>query len=239
MSERPGDDRPYAEWPSAIRGATSWVASATSEPTRVLPDGCMDLLWMDGRAWVAGPDTHAALISRPAGAPIAGLRFAPGHGPRAVGVPARELRDLRVPLDQVWEAREVRRLTDALAAGDRPTEVLEAEARRRILAGTAAARDEVLAVDDLVAALRRGTSVSELAAAAGWSARHLRRRCDDAFGYGPKLLARILRLQRSLALARRGVRFADVAARTGYSDQAHLARDVRALAGVPLGQLVS
>nr|WP_230416296.1 helix-turn-helix domain-containing protein [Micromonospora tarapacensis] len=53
------------------------------------------------------------------------------------------------------------------------------------------------------------------------------------FGYGPKTLARILRMRRALALARTGVPLAEVAARTGYADQAHLTRDTRALTGLP------
>jgi AraC-like DNA-binding protein len=51
------------------------------------------------------------------------------------------------------------------------------------------------------------------------------------------MLARILRLGDALALARRGVSLATVAASCGYADQAHLADDVRALAGTTLGQL--
>ena len=39
-------------------------------------------------------------------------------------------------------------------------------------------------------------------------------------------------------MARSGVDFADAAARSGYADQAHLARDVKALAGVSLTQLI-
>ncbi|MBO1418112.1 helix-turn-helix domain-containing protein, partial [Streptomyces sp. FH025] len=56
---------------------------------------------------------------------------------------------------------------------------------------------------------------------------------------GPKTLARILRLQRALGLARAGVPLADTAARTGYADQSHLAREVRELAGVPVTVLLS
>ncbi|MGB3055197.1 MAG: helix-turn-helix domain-containing protein, partial [Acidimicrobiales bacterium] len=65
----------------------------------------------------------------------------------------------------------------------------------------------------------------------------LHRRSLIAFGYGPKVLARILRLQRALALARDGSSFAAAAVDSGYTDQAHLAREVRALAGAPLTQL--
>jgi AraC-like DNA-binding protein len=59
-----------------------------------------------------------------------------------------------------------------------------------------------------------------------------------AFGYGAKTLARILRMSRALDLARQGVPPAVVAADTGYADQSHLSREVRALAGVPLGNLL-
>lgn len=41
------------------------------------------------------------------------------------------------------------------------------------------------------------------------------------------------------AAGREGVSFAATAARAGYADQAHLAREVRAVAGVPLGRLVA
>ncbi|GEL19666.1 hypothetical protein [Pseudonocardia asaccharolytica] len=40
-------------------------------------------------------------------------------------------------------------------------------------------------------------------------------------------------------LADAGVPAAEAAARTGYADQPHLSREVRALAGVPLGQLLA
>ncbi|MGV9612777.1 helix-turn-helix domain-containing protein, partial [Nocardia xishanensis] len=62
------------------------------------------------------------------------------------------------------------------------------------------------------------------------------RRSLAAFGYGPKMLARILRLQRALAVASAGTPPADTAIAAGYADQAHLARDMRELAGMPLGE---
>ena len=47
------------------------------------------------------------------------------------------------------------------------------------------------------------------------------------------------RLHRAPALARAGRPFAAAAATCGYADQAHLARDVRALAGARLTDLVA
>ena len=52
-------------------------------------------------------------------------------------------------------------------------------------------------------------------------------------GIGPKQLARVARLQRAVALLQGGSgSLAAEAAALGYFDQAHMARDFRALAGV-------
>ncbi|NEC53493.1 helix-turn-helix domain-containing protein, partial [Actinospica acidiphila] len=90
----------------------------------------------------------------------------------------------------------------------------------------------------LVAALDAGRPVAGTADSLGLGARQLHRRSLAAFGYGPKTLARILRLRRALALAYAGVPFAETAARAGYADQPHLSREVRSLTGVALRELV-
>jgi AraC-like DNA-binding protein len=72
----------------------------------------------------------------------------------------------------------------------------------------------------------------------GFSERHLHRQCVAKFGYGPKTLHRVLRFNQAMSLAYDGVAFADVAQRTGYADQAHLSREVKALAGATLSALV-
>ncbi len=81
------------------------------------------------------------------------------------------------------------------------------------------------------AAAAVGTPVTAIAGRAGLSARTLQRRCHARFGYGPQHLARVLRLQRALALRRAGRAWAVAAADAGYVDQPHLARECRALTG--------
>ena len=105
------------------------------------------------------------------------------------------------------------------------------------MAERAAPVDPVLRA--LVTRLDAGRPVAATADELGLGARQLHRRSLVAFGYGPKTLARILRLRRALALARSGVPYAETAARSGFADQAHLARDVRELAGLPLGRLLA
>jgi AraC-like DNA-binding protein len=162
-----------------------------------------------------------------------GLRFASGFGPSVLGVPAKELTDRRVDLSAIWPSATVRRFEDRLDASEEPARILEA-----IAIGARQEDHRGPAIAETVRQLRSGTPISHVADALGFSERHLRRWSLEVFGYGPKTLARILRLNGAIDLARSGLRFADVAADAGYADQAHLARDVREFAGVPLSQLV-
>ncbi|MGC9669866.1 helix-turn-helix domain-containing protein [Planosporangium sp. 12N6] len=224
----------YRERPALLPGAVVWTSTvpAAGATHRVLPDGCLDVIWVDGELLVAGPDTGAYVTTSAPGTRYIGLRFAPGTGPTILGTPAHLLRDSRVPLAQLWPADRVRQLADEVAAQPRTLEV--AAVRRWRDAGPS---DRAVAV--IVARLRAGTPVAVTAQAVGLSERQLHRRCLDAFGYGPKTLARVLRLRRALALARAGTPFAAVAATAGYADQAHLSREVKALAGVSLTELLT
>ncbi|WP_078965928.1 helix-turn-helix domain-containing protein [Streptomyces aureocirculatus] len=233
----------YAERPSRVLpGAVVWSKTAPAAPSAaaapVLPDGCMDLLWTEGRLFVAGPDTHAYLAGPAVGDTArryVGVRFAPGTAPAVLGVPAHELRDRRVELTDLWSAAVVHRLTARVDAADDPLAALEAVAGER--AADRPPPDPLLA--RVVRSLNAGHGVAETADAAGIGARLLHRRSLPAFGYGPKTLARVLRLQRALALARSGRPYADTAAAAGFADQAHLARDVKELTGMRLGELLS
>jgi AraC-like DNA-binding protein len=222
----------YTERTSVIGGAVVWRRTTVTEHSRILPDGCMDLMWVDGELQIAGPDTYAHVMAHEPGTRYVGLRFAPGAGPSVFGVPACELRDQRVPLAAVWPSADVRRMAERVTDSATRGRALERIAMDR-LAGTPPF--DWSGVTDV---LRRTGSVARAAELAGLGERQLHRRCLAAFGYGPKTLARILRLNRALDLARTGIGLADVAAAVGYADQAHLARDTRELAGVPMRRLL-
>ncbi|GAA1365687.1 helix-turn-helix transcriptional regulator [Streptomyces beijiangensis] len=223
----------YRERPSTLDGAVVWsrTPSGTGTEYPVLPDGCMDLLWTEGRLFVAGPDTQAHAPGDIPGR-IAGVRFAPGTGPGVLGVPAYELLDRRVELADLWPAAETRRLTGRIDASPDPVAALEA-----VALGRAVPADPLIRT--VAAHLSAGRPVNATADTVGLSARQLHRRALHAFGYGPKTLARILRLQRALALAATGMPYAEVAVAAGCADQAHLAREMRDLAGMTLGRYAS
>jgi AraC-like DNA-binding protein len=224
----------YEEWASRLEGAVVWTRNLDSRAGAaypVLPDGCMDLLWADGRLLVAGPDTHAHIPASDLGARFAGVRFAPGTAPAILGVPAHELRDRRVELGDLWGGAAARRLAERIESAADVAAELEAVALRRA-AGAGPPDPRLSAV---VRHLQTGGTVAGAADAVGLGARQLHRRSLDAFGYGPKTLARVLRLQRALTLVRAGVPYAGAALAAGCADQAHLAREMRDLAGITLG----
>jgi AraC-like DNA-binding protein len=235
--------------PAALRRhvACMWASRVTpgTEPfvQRVVPDGCMDIIWLDGWLHVAGPDTRALLAPLEPGALLVGVRFRPGLAPTVLGVPAAELRDARVGLDALW-GRPAGRLAERLA-GAPGAEAAMALLEREVGARLPAARAPDPLAEEVVRRLRRAPPapvVSGLAAALGASERQLYRRCLDAFGYGPKTLDRVLRFQRFLALARQAGparNLARQAAEAGYADQAHLSRECRSLAGLPPSLLLA
>jgi AraC-like DNA-binding protein len=208
-------------------------------PTRVVPDGCVDLMWItDGtsRLVVAGPDTHAHVSDLGPGGTIAGVRFAPGAAATVLGVPLDALRDARPELADLWRRDVADALAEDAAGADRPEAVLAAAVASR------PAPPPDPAMRHVVRSLAAGghpTSVRGLAAELGMSERQLHRRCTAAFGYGPKTLHRVLRFQSALRLARAGHDLARVAHECGYADQPHLARDVADLAGVRLSALLA
>ena len=219
----------YAEWAPppwiAESAACMWSTLATGRGG-VLPDACVDLMHIEGRGtFVAGPDTRPA---PPATGPDVGLRLRPGHAAAVLGVPAAELRDSRVAIEDLWgrDGAELSRRLD------------EAPDRHALLAETVARR--VAAADPIalgaVALLARdpGRRVADLATELAVSERHLLRRVRAAVGYGPKTLARVLRFQRLLALAEVGAgSLAELALAAGYADQPHMTGEVRRLAGAP------
>src|SRR5512143_3125508 len=99
----------YREWPAALplraHVQCVWQSIPRCPPSSaiaVLPDGCVDILWTGADLIVAGPDTRPVVSrSRPAAA-LVGLRFRPGASASWLGVPATEIANSRVRLEELW-----------------------------------------------------------------------------------------------------------------------------------------
>jgi AraC-like DNA-binding protein len=211
-------------------------------PIVVVPDGCVDLLWHDGGLFVAGPDLEATRPDLAPGTTVIGLRFQPGAATSWLGLPMSEIVGRQVDLASLW-GRRAGRLAAGIGGDDPPAAIL---ARLQSgLAEVAPASDPLRDMAFVFRSLGRGAgdasaTMPRLLERLGLSERSLRRRCHQAFGYGPKRLDRILRFQRFLELARRapGTELAALALAAGYADQPHLSREVRRLSSLSAASVV-
>jgi AraC-like DNA-binding protein len=213
---------------------------------RVLPDGCIDVvLGFSGRAdepesaMAVGTMTRALVLDA-ASSPecFVGVRFRPGKAAAFLTVPANELTDLRVPLDELWlDAAEVR---FALAVS---TDTMDrVRALERVLAARVSL-DVVAAHHDVDEAIRRiveaggSLGITRLAPALGVTRQHLARRFSQLVGVSPKTFARVVRLGRVIERARgvpagEAINWSALALELGYYDQSHLVDEFRELTGV-------
>lgn len=208
-----------------------------------VPDGCGDLVWCDGQISVYGPGTKANTIAGPADSGLLGVRFLPGAAAKWLGVSAEQIVNVRAPLEEfgkcrarrligaVRDARDVCtvavRLEGALADTIAPETVLD----RACLETVLELLESQHAAGGFLHALQRAYRCSE---------RHARRETIKTFGYAPKTVERIWRVRRFLRVARAPgrVNLARMASTVGFSDQAHMTREVRSITGLTPGQLL-
>lgn len=235
-----------------------WWAATVSGRGTVVPDGATDLLWIPGQVPIlAGPDRVPRPVELVAGTRLIGLRLRPGVAPALLGDRLDRAVGRPIPLDRVRTRVEVERLVDEIGrvtavpaasietgAGPWPPGGLETEAMHEVDA-EAAAVARVLArvvawlvpggwepdrvVVEAAAAIRIGRTPDP----AGLGSRQFRRRFSEAMGYGPSLYRRVTRLDRATHLMARHPQstLAELAAATGFYDQAHFSRDCRELLG--------
>ncbi len=217
--------------------ACNWTLGAADlRAHRVLPDGCMDLLFdvAAGTGQVIGVMTRAEVVPCVERVDLLGVRFRPGEATAFLGFSAREARDRTLSLDEVWGrigSDLAQRLADAAPASR--LRLLDAWLLDRKLRARFA-EPRVRKAIRVLEATRGATPVRDLAAHAGLGERQLERAFDERVGVSPKALARAIRLQAFVAALdrRAGASLAAVAADAGFADEPHLVREVKALAGV-------
>ena len=187
------------------------------------------------RSYAKGIVDRVVTLSPQRGLRNFGIAFVPGAARPFLGVPAGALCGAFVPTADLGLAD----LEDPIA------QAASFEARcavaDRFLIGRLA--QHAPSVDPravaLVGRLSAGAPfrLSSWAPEIGLSERQIRRLFDEHVGASPVRVARIIRARRALQHIRGGGSFAEVAFRHGYADQAHLARELRALLGATATEL--
>lgn len=188
-------------------------------------------------SFVAGLSTGAAGTRFEGGQDCVQVYLTPVGVRTVLGVPGRELARRVVPAGDVLPALGDR-LADRLAAA--PTWRERLDLVEDVLLRQAA---DAPATPPWVTGMwrrihRRGGRVRivDLVAETGWSHRHVTTAFAEEVGLTPKQVAGLVRFERASADLGR-LPLAEVAARHGYADQSHLARDVARYAGETPGAL--
>jgi AraC-like DNA-binding protein len=214
--------------PSAVLilnlGAPFRIRAGTDIETAQYADGC-----------VVTTPTRAFEFGYPPGTRSVGVHFKPWGLAPFLPMPAAELCDRPVTVEQVWGRPTVAELRDRLATAAGPHEMLtllEDDLMRRL--SETAGLGLVRHTSSVIAAATGAVAIADLSVTAGVSSTHLAQRFKELIGVTPKRLARTYRFAATvLAIDPAGpVDWVDLAGRAGYFDQAHLGHEFRTFTGL-------
>src|SRR5271157_608660 len=221
---------------------------------RILPDGSMQLIVnlredltrvydrhntdecrsLRGSA-ISGAHSGFAGIDTAEQSSIIGVHFKPGGAFPFLRVPANELRNMHVSMDELWGAAGVD-LRNRLLEANTP----EAKFRtleKTLLAQAAGSLTRHPALDFALREFRdmpKLRTISNVIERIGLSKRRFIQVFDERVGLTPKSFCRVRRFQRALRMIARGgrIEWADLAVDCGYFDQAHFIHDFRDFSGL-------
>jgi AraC-like DNA-binding protein len=205
-------------------GAPFRIRGGTDIETAEYADGCV--VTMPTRAWEFGYPLRTRSV---------GVHFKPWGLAPFLPMPATELCDRPVTVEQVWGRSAIAELRDRLATVDGPYEMLtllEEELMRRLR--ETAGLGLVRRTSSVIAATSGAVAIGDLSVAAGVSSTHLAKRFKELIGVTPKRLARTQRFAATVLTINPAepIDWGELAGGAGYFDQAHFAHEFRAFTGL-------
>lgn len=229
--------RPYV---SHILAYRETIPAGAEILERVLPDGALRLIVELGDAptvQVLGASAAPALLRLQGRLEGLSLTLRPGAAAALLGLPAGELTGQVLPLDSLWRGAGAE-LGERLGTSQGDTArltVLQAFLQRRLPGPTITSRPAVMQALQLIGRSEGRRPLREIAAAMGVGERRLQQLFQLEVGLSPRTWSRLARLQACLRRLRlQGVTpgWVDLALDSGFYDQAHLAKEFRALCGL-------
>jgi AraC-like DNA-binding protein len=192
--------------------------------------------------WFMGVWTRRFFVEYPTRVRLVGVHFKPWGISPFVDMPATELRDRWVPVDDVWQRSldRIRNQIGGIASATEALGVLEQELRSRLAEPPSRGLDLVQRTGGRLETSHGAVPVGALTDAAGVSGNHLATQFKSHVGVTPKRVARIYRFARLILAvdALRPVDWAELAQTAGYFDQAHFSREFKDFTGhTPTGYL--
>ncbi|MEV6013622.1 helix-turn-helix domain-containing protein [Streptomyces sp. NPDC051976] len=205
-------------------GAPFLIRAGTADEAAEYADGCV--VTTPTRAWEFGYPPRTRSV---------GVHVKPWGMAPFLPMPAAELCDRPVTVEQMWGRRAIAELRQRLTSADTPREILmllEEELVRRLrpIDGLELVRQ----TSSAIAATGGTVPISDIGVAARASSTYLAKRFKAVVGVTPKRLARSYRFASTvLALdVAAPIDWGDVAADAGYFDQAHFVHEFREFTGL-------
>ena len=217
---------------------------------RILPDGSMNIVFdlssgaeaqhrpaqqLSPKEVIAGARSTFMVVDTAAMVTTLGINFKPGGAFPFLRMPASELNEQCIALDDVF-GTGVRNLREWLLESATP-EAKFAVAEQWLLSQLAKPLEKHPAVEYATGQFLRDSVTQPLSVVlgrVGYSQRHFNQLFTNEVGLTPKRFLRVRRFQRvitSIAHNRR-VDLADLALHCGYYDQSHFAHDFRSFSGL-------
>ncbi|TMB70059.1 MAG: AraC family transcriptional regulator [Chloroflexi bacterium] len=214
-------------------GNMQMIINLAEDRTRKYDAGDLTRVERHPGSIISGPHSGVFVIDTQQ-ASVLGVAFAPGGAAPFLGMPASEVRDLHVSLEDIWGTS---------AAGLRER-LVEAEPHDRFgllehwliqqAFGDLSRHPAVTYALTEFSGVPHTRTVSAVTDRVGLSSRRFIEVFNDEVGLTPKLYCRIQRFQHAIRLAHQNedVDWADLAARVGYYDQSHLIREFQEFSGL-------
>lgn len=228
--------------------ASEYDGEGIARVSRVIPDGCVDIIFNLGApsfqkgAFLTGlmRTYEDMLLTEPQS--LLGIRFYVEGAARFLRYPVAMLNGHHPNLEDIW-GRAVDDVIEGLLEADDTAERiawLEQELIKRLWMDDPTDRLLLTSMDYLYA-YRGNLSMALLAEKVNYSERTLRRTFQQQLGMSPKELSSIIQFQGLLQLLAKGApsSFTDIALQCGYYDQSHLIKSFHRFYGAAPSKIMS
>ncbi len=229
-----GITRPHAKERLLPDGSTELVINLRENCCRVYDRNHPGEFQSFPGAIVCGPHSNFFVIDTAGQAEVIGIHFKPGGAFPFFKLPADELHNLHVGLDDLWGPRAAELRERVLAA---PTPNARIEVMERFLTAQAfRGFERHPAVGFALQAFQKPQLplVGAVTDRIGLSSRRFIQVFSQEVGLAPKLFCRVRRFQQVVRMVHCGldVDWAEIALSCGYFDQAHFIHDFKAFSGL-------
>ena len=230
-------------------------ASPVAEKQRIVPDGCMEMIFHCGdlyeqflddgkkilqpRSFVFGQITSPLEIAPKGASDIIAARFHPDGFSPFNSMPLSKMENKAISLNSLFNKEGLQLEEQVLTASEnaKRIKIIEVFLLNKLKSPEVTDRIAKQSVEMLLK-LNGQLSVDDLAAHLKINRRQLERKFSSTIGLSPKQLAKVIRLQATLKMLEKKqfTSLTSLAYENGYFDQAHFIKDFKEFTGMSPGQ---